>query len=866
MNPDGGATSSTLILTVADLRDPLLEYLRSRHLQAALQAASELNFVRRDKTDRVEYADVQAGDERTFVEQVKLDRWDAGAQDAGAHHEQLHLLLVPEDPTAGVDKVSFRAALACAHPGDNLRILGPTFSGSAWSLASLLKAAGLQSVPVISGSATGDGVGDVFDRLQLQPFHRTVHSNGALASGFASYLWKLTGEDVPFALLVETASDYGQSFRGSLSSKLKKTRVLPFPLHVAWLLGEGSDLLPSRAEDQEQSHPSGDAGVQHVHFARPSAIERASARASLETLLTAVSRDGFGYVGIVATDVRDRLFLAQEVHQFLPDVRVVLFESDVLYAAGRATDLPPGTLVVSTYALATNHHAVDTSPGMQFESDASLGIYNAMLLLLEQADAKGAQAPLLEYAHETMPDGGFNQPPVWISLVGARSTWPLAENFEDIGTDRSLVLDPRPHPLDIPNRGPTQFDLVAALCALVLLIIQSWFFLGPPPPELAARHSILPAFADPLSGEWGPTLVYCGMAAAWVAGLSLLIHLLLHVHLTGHPALHQVAVTSVSLAIAGAVLAISTSLSSLIYSTKSLKEDSRKSVLSRLLSTGSDEVRARRWLVASVTAVGTGAVIALSLRHTKDASDVLARARTTYLWNGVSVLPCVLLVLTAVTLLALFYAAYRGLLIRESAKPVRIWDQANRSARGGLLLLSTLLVAVPMALLIWPAQSQFEILPVVRCLLGLLYLSPLALMSFYAIAFIRVLDLQEKRKSEREERAKAEASAVRVLALAPVLAAPVLLVASWSFPFVAQRLMVLVFATLGVAFVLLYFALVFLMQAFKPAGDAQKVRGWDVLRLALAAIPTIITLVGLKFPDTGNAVISWLQQVGAIVK
>jgi hypothetical protein len=65
---------------------------------------------------------------------------------------------------------------------------------------------------------------------------------------------------------------------------------------------------------------------------------------------------------------------------------------------------------------------------------------------------------------------------------------------------------------------------------------------------------------------------------------------------------------------------------------------------------------------------------------------------------------------------------------------------------------------------------------------------------------------------------------------------------------------------------LLYFALVFLMQTFRPAGEDQGVRGWDLLRLALAAIPTIITLVGLKFPETGNAVISWLQQVGAIVK
>jgi hypothetical protein len=42
------------------------------------------------------------------------------------------------------------------------------------------------------------------------------------------------------------------------------------------------------------------------------------------------------------------------------------------------------------------------------------------------------------------------------------------------------------------------------------------------------------------------------------------------------------------------------------------------------------------------------------------------------------------------------------------------------------------------------------------------------------------------------------------------------------------------------------------MQTLKPVGKDRKVGGWDVLRLGLAAIPTIITLVGLRLPETGN--------------
>jgi hypothetical protein len=99
-----------------------------------------------------------------------------------------------------------------------------------------------------------------------------------------------------------------------------------------------------------------------------------------------------------------------------------------------------------------------------------------------------------------------------------------------------------------------------------------------------------------------------------------------------------------------------------------------------------------------------------------------------------------------------------------------------------------------------------------------------------------------------------------------VLAAPLLLVASSSFPFVAQRLMVLVFATLEVVFVLIYFGLALMLQALKPGLKGTRVGGWDLVRLGLAAIPTIITLIGLKLPNTGDAVISWLQQVGAVVK
>jgi len=353
------------------------------------------------------------------------------------------------------------------------------------------------------------------------------------------------------------------------------------------------------------------------------------------------------------------------------------------------------------------------------------------------------------------------------------------------------------------------------------------------------------------------------MFLAWILGLGFIGNLMVHGHPAGHTVIHWIAVISVLLAAAGATLAAGSSLSSLVPFDAHRRSRSIRtgSVFARLFKPGAAAKPGRQWLVIALVFVVSLGLFGYSLLPESDGIGLAAaRTQTTHLASGVSVLPCLLLVLAAVTLLALFYVAYRAVLARERSRPKHVM-----SAQGGLILGSATAAVVPAVLLIWPAHSPISVLPLVSGLLLLLYLSPVALIFPCAIAFIRLVELRGSARTGGGT-VEIEAPAARRLALAPVLAAPLLLVASSSFPFVAQRLMVLVFATLEVVFVLIYFGLALMLQALKPGLKGTRVGGWDLVRLGLAAIPTIITLIGLKLPNTGDAVISWLQQVGAVVK
>jgi hypothetical protein len=190
------------------------------------------------------------------------------------------------------------------------------------------------------------------------------------------------------------------------------------------------------------------------------AVSGASEELALAGILSASAREGFTYVGLFATDVRDKLFLAERIKKYAPGVTLFTLESDLLYAHPDYNAALEGTLVVSTYPLFTPNQQWTQSKDragawremLQFTSDGAEGTYNATLAQLNrmradlihlnlESDRSGkltrprSVVPLLEYSMPFSP--GSKYPPVFVSAVGRRGSWPLrAYSFEQITCER----------------------------------------------------------------------------------------------------------------------------------------------------------------------------------------------------------------------------------------------------------------------------------------------------------------------------------------------------------------------------------------------------------------------------------------------
>ena len=520
--PAAGFPLEYLIATIPDPNDTRLTYLFERHLDAILVALAMEGFVRDREVPLFRSTATNSGSTLGVILLRPEPRRSRGRSD---RPPLLVLLLVPEKPTFGVDKPALAAALNCACSASTarlpIRILGPTFSGSARSMGIVLdhwrppsdasemveKARSEGPVfRVVSGSATNRDTKAVLEKNDYTTYGATVHADDRLFSTLSFYLKGLrrgqrhgSGSQHDVAILTEFTTSYGQGF---LDPRELDALTLPFPLHIASMLGEKVEsatgpkaTAPQKATDKEKEPP------EVPSLSDPA---RASARLALAQLLTTISLEEIRYVGIVATDVNDKLFLAREIRQFCPNVRLFTFESDILFTDRAWSDVLRGMLVVSTYPLFNENQAwtargTGSQRRIQFVSDAAQGIYNATLLLLNEKEH------LLEFARPepahtaaSRPSPGVPehlQPPVWLSVVGSGSLWPLRieDRFDD-------YLEPAGEIAAGPVAGvindiPLTFQLLVLLAIAFAILSSAWYFFGPTPNTFARSRLPLPILA-----------------------------------------------------------------------------------------------------------------------------------------------------------------------------------------------------------------------------------------------------------------------------------------------------------------------------------------------------------------------------------
>jgi len=354
-------------------------------------------------------------------------------------------------------------------PG-GIMILGPSYSGSAQSLDLSLSYwldsmhAGHRKtripVNIISGTATAihnpndpnDGAFYLLSRRLKKDFRfRSMAVPGNVSSHiFCEYLTEIDKhtKDHPFriAQLLESGTVYGyQPEQAELDAKSRKgdeasrsedecekaTTRIPYPLHISQLRAASEKLRQLQEETNPQPQVSSkkvlpladsltEAGLRRdiLPFSRADSV---TAEQVIAGLLDRVSREHYQYVGIGGTDIRDTMFLAQEVREHSPGSVLFTYGTELLYLHPEINSTLTGMLMVGTYPLAGSNQfwSPDLRPGnlMQFPDENSEGIYNAALVLLNQrGHLREYRFPFRGVDADAEPETFL--PPVWITVVG----------------------------------------------------------------------------------------------------------------------------------------------------------------------------------------------------------------------------------------------------------------------------------------------------------------------------------------------------------------------------------------------------------------------------------------------------------------
>lgn len=240
--------------------------------------------------------------------------------------------------------------------------------------------------------------------------------------------------------------------------------IVEYPAHIARLRSAHESQrqkLADNSRDERRPPPqelelSLDEKVEHTEVVPTSPRTPFAAELALESALAEMCRQEVRYVGVLGTDILDRLFLAAEVKKYCPSVRLFFLDSDILYVHPKYGRELSGSLVVSPYPLLLQNrgwsYPFDSSALSQFASFTDQGQYNAVLRLLagtDAADASGsgsgaagsglaywppASPPDQQWGHlppfrdfsDLGDDPDSSVKPVWVTAIGNASFWPLA--------------------------------------------------------------------------------------------------------------------------------------------------------------------------------------------------------------------------------------------------------------------------------------------------------------------------------------------------------------------------------------------------------------------------------------------------------
>lgn len=379
---------------------------------------------------------------------------------------------------------------------DTIRVVGPFFTGSSLSTRTTLehwrKTSGDSTsfALFVSGAATGIGNLSVFssgtsaggERSRVS-FRATVNADVTLSLAMLKVMVdRDSGLGIPLdhiALIQESSTQYGQQATATLplplsdaptgvrlqgrtsghapaadsvawrmapvDSATNQMLVIPYPMSISSLRAEyAKNPTPSNGGDELARAPEPRIPLalydSNQQLESPIPVAQLTP-ASLELLIDEITREleaqDIRAIGLIGTDVRDKIFLADQLRRRLPDARLFTFGSNDLYLREDYNDALRGMLVFSTYPLFLQNQAWDgvARKGRQrlaFASDDAEGVFNAVLRQL-------GRRRLVEYRSPF--DSTVEVPPVWVTAVGRHSFIPVRAFTSLGGADEYLAKD-----------------------------------------------------------------------------------------------------------------------------------------------------------------------------------------------------------------------------------------------------------------------------------------------------------------------------------------------------------------------------------------------------------------------------------------
>lgn len=459
----------------------------------------------------------------------------------GVHKRALALALETARGFAGAHSVrqrsKARGPVDAPDPG-RIRILGPTFSGSRESLRLAFTAwqdvqhqgESLPEVWLVSGSATSDTLQlCAFDCVRRIRFFRTVMDDDILLrEGFHYMVETLGWARSRIALLTEADTGYGLRARAGQRDeqddasgvgrpgKKKKQKpemlVLKFPSGLSGLRKASEDAARGQTKSAEAPRLGPSAlAISLADESRPvdvvpefSSLTTPTKDMALSNLLAVLCGEDKSYLGLVASDSRDQIFLAERVREICPDTQLFLLASDLLLAHPQHRDAMDGAIVLSSSPLFTRglpwlepDSSEHQFPNVrQFQSELHEGVVHAIGALIADAERPAAEEP-----------ASLVPPSAWVSAISNGSIWPLAQlPAERMKTSASA------------GAPSVKANALAVTCLLALIALSFWLTVVARPlrriPDLPGglrnRGPFLLALATILIA-WGILLVVGGL-------------------------------------------------------------------------------------------------------------------------------------------------------------------------------------------------------------------------------------------------------------------------------------------------------------------------------------------------------------------